>query len=309
MNVWEEAQLNLRKAAETMGLEPEITERLLTPMRFTEFTIPVRMDDGSKKIFIAYRSVHQDATGLTKDGTRMRPDLTPEEIKALSLFMSIKHGVAGIPAGGGKGGIKADPAKLSEGEYERLIRGFMRRLAPKGAFVDVPGADIGTGTQAMAWMLDHRKLRPSWLITLDADGQHMPEEVPLLLAEAKKCRNTLIIGSCPERSSWMRQMVWAFFRLISGLQVNDMTSGFKVYPVRAASVLCGPKTENLGYQDVPTLLFLSRRGFKICEIAVNMAPRRSGKSRVFSSWSKVTLYMFKVTRLCCFHRLAVLAKK
>ena len=153
-NVWEEAQFNLQKAADAMGLEPEITERLLTPMRFTEFTIPVRMDNGQKKIFTAYRSWHQNAVGPTKDGTRVRPGLTPEEIKALSLFMSIKHAVAGIPAGGGKGGIKADPSQLSEGEYERLIRGFMRRLAPKGAFVDVPGADIGTGTQAMAWMLD-----------------------------------------------------------------------------------------------------------------------------------------------------------
>lgn len=153
-NVWEEAQYNLRQAAEAMGLEPEITERLLTPMRFTEFTIPVRMDDGSKKMFTAYRSWHQNAMGPTKDGTRVRPGLTPEEIKALSVFMSIKHAVSGIPAGGGKGGIKADPAKLSEGEYERLIRGFMRRLAPKGAFVDVPGADIGTDGKAMAWMLD-----------------------------------------------------------------------------------------------------------------------------------------------------------
>ena len=80
--------------------------------------------------------------------------VTPEEIKALSLFMSVKHAVAGIPAGGGKGGIRADPSKLSEGEYERLIRGFIRKLSPKGAFVDIPGADIGTGTQAMAWMLD-----------------------------------------------------------------------------------------------------------------------------------------------------------
>ena len=137
-----------------MGLEPEVLERLKTPMRFTEFTIPVRMDDGTKRIFTAYRSWHQDATGPTKDGTRVRPDLTPEEIKALSLFMSIKHAAAGIPAGGGKGGIKADPLTLSEGEYERLIRGFVRRLRPKGAYVDVPGADIGTGKQAMAWILD-----------------------------------------------------------------------------------------------------------------------------------------------------------
>ncbi len=167
-NVWEEAQFNLQKAADAMGLEPEITARLLTPMRFTEFTIPVRMDDGSKRMFTAYRSWHQDATGPTKDGTRVRPDLTPEEIKALSLFMSIKHAVGGIPAGGGKGGIKADPSKLSEGEYERLIRGFMRRLAPKGAFVDVPGADIGTGTQAMAWMLDEYE---------QISGSHSPAAV------------------------------------------------------------------------------------------------------------------------------------
>ncbi len=103
-----------------MDLEPEILERLSVPMRFTEFTIPVRMDNGARKLFLAFRSCHQDATGPTKDGTRVRSGLTPEEIKALSLFMSIKHGVAGIPAGG-KGGIRADPSALSEGEYERLI--------------------------------------------------------------------------------------------------------------------------------------------------------------------------------------------
>lgn len=153
-NVWEEALFNLKQAAEAMKMKDDIHERLAKPMRFTEFTIPVRMDDGSRKMFTAYRSNHQDATGPTKDGTRVKPDLTPEEIKALSLFMSIKHGASNIPAGGGKGGIKADPSKMSEGEYERLIRGFMRKLRPKGAWVDVPGADIGTGKQAMAWMLD-----------------------------------------------------------------------------------------------------------------------------------------------------------
>jgi glutamate dehydrogenase/leucine dehydrogenase len=153
-NVWEEAKYNLEQAAEVMGMKDDILERLSTPMRFTEFTIPVRMDDGTRKVFMAYRSNHQDATGPTKDGTRVKPDLTPEEIKALSLFMSIKHGIGNIPAGGGKGGIKADPSRMSEGEYERLIRGFVRKLKPKGAWVDVPGADIGTGKQAMAWMLD-----------------------------------------------------------------------------------------------------------------------------------------------------------
>jgi glutamate dehydrogenase/leucine dehydrogenase len=153
-NVWEEAKLNLRKAAEVIDLEPHITERLSKPMRFTEFTIPLRMDDGRRMLFTAFRSLHQDATGPTKDGTRIRPGLTPEEVKALSLFMSIKHAVADIPAGGGKGGIAADPSKLSAWELERLVRGFIRRLIPRGAHADVPGADIGTDTKTMGWMLD-----------------------------------------------------------------------------------------------------------------------------------------------------------
>ena len=153
-DVWEEARLNLKKAADIIKLEPELLVRLSTPMRFTEFTIPVRLDSGGKALFTAYRSLHQDATGPTKDGTRIRPSLTAGEVKALSLFMSIKHAVTDIPAGGGKGGIVADPAALSEGEYERLVRGFMRRLLPRGAWGDVPGADLGTDAKAMAYMLD-----------------------------------------------------------------------------------------------------------------------------------------------------------
>ena len=153
-DVWEEARLNLKKAADVIKLEPELLARLSTPMRFTEFTIPVRLDNGGKALFTAYRSLHQDATGPTKDGTRIRKALSAGEVKALSLFMSVKHAVADIPAGGGKGGIVADPAALSDGEYERLVRGFMRRLLPRGAWSDIPGADLGTDARAMAFMLD-----------------------------------------------------------------------------------------------------------------------------------------------------------
>lgn len=153
-DVWESAKHYLRSAAAVMALEPEIVERLSTPMRFTEFTVPLRMDNGEKRLFTAYRSQHCDALGPCRDGTRVKPDLTKEEIMALSMFMSIKHAIGGIPAGGGKGGIKADPRTLSESEYERLMRGFIRRLLPRGAWSDVPGADMGTGPQQMAWMLD-----------------------------------------------------------------------------------------------------------------------------------------------------------
>lgn len=152
--VWESAQLHMKTACELAGLEPEVTELLINPMRISEYQIPVRLDNGKSKVFTAYRVYHNDALGQTKDGTRARPDLTLDEIKALAMFMTIKHAINGIPAGGSKGGIKVDPSTLSKWEYERLIRGYIRRMEPKGVWVDVPGADIGTSLQTQAWMLD-----------------------------------------------------------------------------------------------------------------------------------------------------------
>ena len=154
ISFWEATKNRLHRAEELLGLEPEMVEFLSRPMRVSEFQIPLRMDNGELQIFTAYRVCHNDALGPTKDGTRIRPDLTLDEVKALALIMTIKHAVAGIPAGGGKGGITADPMKLTERELERLCRAYIRRLSPKGAWVDVPGADIGTSYKTQAWMLD-----------------------------------------------------------------------------------------------------------------------------------------------------------
>src|SRR5690554_4102723 len=152
--MWKSAQKEVERAGKLAGLEPGVLKLLLNPMRFTEFQIPVRMDDGSSEVFTAYRAYHNDAVGQTKDGTRVRPDLTGDEIKALAMMMTIKHAINDIPAGGSKGGIKADPSKLSKWEYERLIRGYIRKLEPKGEWVDISGADIGTSLETQAWMLD-----------------------------------------------------------------------------------------------------------------------------------------------------------
>lgn len=153
-NFWEATKFRLQSAGKLMKLEPEMVEFLSRPMRVVEFQIPLRMDDGKLQIFTAYRVCHNDALGPTKDGTRIVPNLTLDEVKALAMTMTIKHAVVDIPAGGGKGGIAADSHKLSERELERLCRGFIRRLSPKGAWVDVPGADIGTSYKTQAWMLD-----------------------------------------------------------------------------------------------------------------------------------------------------------
>jgi len=106
------------------------------------------------KIFNAFRVHYNDALGQVKDGTRFVPDLDLDTVKALGFWMTIKHAVADIPAGGGKGGIRVDPSELSEWELERLVRAFIRKLPMKGAWVDVPGADIGTSARTQAWMLD-----------------------------------------------------------------------------------------------------------------------------------------------------------
>ncbi len=145
---------SLRQAAELANLDPNVIELLSVPKRTMEFTFPMRMDNGEVRIFTAYRVHWCDALGNFKDGTRFTGNLTLDELKALALWMTIKHGVGGIPAGGGKGGVIVDPGKLSNWELERLSRNFMRHLPMKGAWVDVPGADIGTSEQTQAWMLD-----------------------------------------------------------------------------------------------------------------------------------------------------------
>jgi len=153
-NPLDTALYSLRQAAELAGLDPKVIELLSVPKRTMEFTFPMRMDNGEVRIFTAYRVHWCDALGNFKDGTRFTGNLTLDELKALALWMTIKHGVGGIPAGGGKGGVVVNPGELSQWELERLSRNFMRHLPMKGAWVDVPGADIGTSEQTQAWMLD-----------------------------------------------------------------------------------------------------------------------------------------------------------
>ena len=153
-NPFETSLHTLHEAAKLANIEPNVVKMLEQPKRIFVFTIPMKMDNGELKIFTAYRVHYCDALGQTKDGTRFVPNLDLDTVKALGFWMTIKHAVAGIPAGGGKGGIKVDPSKLSEGELERLTRAFIRKLPMKGAWVDIPGADIGTSAKTQAWMLD-----------------------------------------------------------------------------------------------------------------------------------------------------------
>ncbi len=145
----------LQVAGEKLNLEQGIHEMLKRPMRTIILNIPVIMDDGKLKVFTGYRVQYNDALGPTKGGIRYHPDLTMDEVTALSAWMTWKTAVAGLPLGGGKGGIRCNPKEMSTGELERLTRGYTRALARFiGPYSDVPAPDVYTDSQTMAWIMD-----------------------------------------------------------------------------------------------------------------------------------------------------------
>jgi glutamate dehydrogenase (NAD(P)+) len=141
--------------ADHLEIPASARERLKFPKRSLTVSLPVRMDDGSTKVFSGYRVQHHLTLGPTKGGLRYHPDVTLGEVAALAMWMSWKCALAGLPYGGAKGGITCDPAKLSAGEVERLTRRFTQEMIPFiGPQVDVMAPDVGTHQQTMAWIMD-----------------------------------------------------------------------------------------------------------------------------------------------------------
>jgi glutamate dehydrogenase len=145
----------IKEALTKLGYSNEMFELLKEPLRMLTVRIPVRMDDGIVKVFTGYRAQHNDAVGPTKGGIRFHPEVTEEEVKALSIWMSLKCGIADLPFGGGKGGIICDPREMSFPEVERLSRGYVRAISQiVGPTKDIPAPDVFTNSQIMGWMLD-----------------------------------------------------------------------------------------------------------------------------------------------------------
>jgi glutamate dehydrogenase len=155
LNVLTSTQLVIGDALNKLGYGPEMFELLKEPLRVLTVRIPVRMDDGTVKVFTGYRAQHNDAVGPTKGGIRFHPDVTEDEVKALAIWMSLKCGIANLPYGGGKGGIICDPREMSFRELERLCRGYVRAISQiVGPTKDIPAPDVFTNSQSMAWMMD-----------------------------------------------------------------------------------------------------------------------------------------------------------
>ena len=155
MDVLVSTQTVIKEALEKLGYSEAVYELLKEPLRVLTVRIPVRMDDGSVKVFTAYRAQHNDSVGPTKGGVRFHPNVTETEVKALSIWMSLKAGIVDLPYGGGKGGVVCDPRNMSFRELERLSRGYVRAISQiVGPTKDIPAPDVYTNSQIMAWMMD-----------------------------------------------------------------------------------------------------------------------------------------------------------
>jgi glutamate dehydrogenase (NAD(P)+) len=155
INAFQMAQRQFDHVAEQLHLDPQVAEILRWPSREFKFEVPVRMDDGSIRLFFGYRVQHSDVRGPSKGGIRFHPSETLDTVRALAMWMTWKTAVADIPLGGGKGGVPVDPASLTVSEKERLCRGWVQQMWRNiGPRQDVPAPDVGTTPQMMGWMMD-----------------------------------------------------------------------------------------------------------------------------------------------------------
>ncbi len=154
-NPFEMAQAQFDKVADLLNLDSATRELLRDPLREYAFSIPVKMDDGTTKVFRGFRVQHNDARGPAKGGIRFHPHETADTVRALAMWMTWKCAVVNIPLGGGKGGVICDPHHLSAKEQEQICRGWVRQMAKNvGPLNDVPAPDVMTNAQHMLWMLD-----------------------------------------------------------------------------------------------------------------------------------------------------------
>lgn len=154
-DAYETAQAQLRSAGAMLGLEPGMIEILAHPKRELTVNFPVRMDDGTTRVFTGYRIQHNEARGPVKGGIRYSPHVSLNEVRALAMWMTWKCAVVDLPYGGAKGGVIVDPSALSHGELERLTRRYASEIdIIIGPGMDIPAPDLGTDAQIMAWIMD-----------------------------------------------------------------------------------------------------------------------------------------------------------
>ncbi len=155
INPWQVALEQLKSAVDLLNVDRSYYDMLARPKRILQVSVPVKMDNGSVKVFEGFRVQHSDARGPYKGGIRYHPQVSLDEVKALSMWMTWKTAVVDIPLGGGKGGVICDPKSMSEGEVERMTRRYAYMISDIiGPYVDIPAPDVYTEAKHMAWIMD-----------------------------------------------------------------------------------------------------------------------------------------------------------
>ncbi|MEA3144375.1 MAG: glutamate dehydrogenase, partial [Thermoplasmata archaeon] len=172
LNPYQMALSQLQAVAKRMHLDPNIHEVLKHPMRSLEVSLPVRMDNGTIKVFTGYRVQHSMARGPAKGGVRFHQNVTLDEVKALAMWMTWKCAVVGIPYGGAKGGVIVDPRDLTHGELERMARRYFSEISVIiGEQKDIPAPDVNTNAQTMAWFMDTYSMGQGYAVPAIVTGK------------------------------------------------------------------------------------------------------------------------------------------
>ena len=172
LNPYAMAKEQLKAVAKRMKLDPNIHEVLKHPMRSLEVSIPVRMDNGTIRVFTGYRVQHSMARGPAKGGVRFHQNVTLDEVKALAMWMTWKCAVVGIPYGGAKGGVIVDPRELTHTELERMARRYFSEISVIiGEQKDIPAPDVNTNAQTMAWFMDTYSMGQGYAVPAIVTGK------------------------------------------------------------------------------------------------------------------------------------------
>lgn len=253
-NILTNTQEDVRLALERLGYPETVFELLKEPIRVMTVRIPVRMDDGHTEVFTGYRAQHNDSVGPTKGGIRFHPNVTIDEVKALSIWMSIKCGIFNLPYGGAKGGIICDPRGMSVGEQERLARGYVRAVSQiVGPSKDIPAPDVYTNPQIMAWMYDeYSRIR-------EHDSPGFITGKPLVLGGSQGRDKATALGVCIA----MREAAKTLEKPLESLKV--VVQGFGNVGSNVASILYDMGVKVIGISDAGGALY-DDRGLNIPDL-------------------------------------------
>lgn len=237
-NVLTNTQEAVHTALSRLGYSDTVYELLKEPIRVLTVRIPIKMDDGHVEVFTGYRAQHNDSVGPTKGGIRFHPDVSLDEVKALSIWMSLKCGIFNLPYGGAKGGIICDPRTMSFPEQERLARGYVRAVSQiVGPAKDIPAPDVYTNAQIMAWMYDeYSRIRES-------DSPNFITGKPLVLGGSEGREKATALGVVIA----MREAAKTRNIPVEGLRV--LVQGFGNVGSNVASILHGMGAKIVGVSD------------------------------------------------------------